>query len=96
MAQDFHEKFGTTPADAATPTPKPMAGRWWLIAPDGSDFQGDSPIDCIKAEIASRVPAHVALARIADGLNEPDGDECPHSECDDEGTCYECGKAHCR
>lgn len=68
---NFHERFNTKPEDALIPTPRPMAGLWVLVAPNGDDFGGDSPIECLKAEIASRVPAHVALARIAEALNEP-------------------------
>jgi len=27
---------------------------------------------------------------------DEDREECPHDECDEEGTCLECGKSHCR
>ena len=49
-------------------TPKPMHGTWVLIAPDGRKYTGDSPIQVMRAEQAERVPAHVAVQRIVEGL----------------------------
>lgn len=57
---------------ADQPTPKPEAGQWTLTAPSGRVFVADSPIRCVQAESNSRIPAHVALGRIARSLNEPD------------------------
>jgi len=55
---------------ADQPTPKPQEGTWLLIAPDGREFFGDSPIKCVHAEINTRVPPEVALGRIARSLKE--------------------------
>ena len=45
-------------------TPKPMQGPWTLKRPDGKSYHGDSPIACLRAEQAERVPAQVAVQRI--------------------------------
>ena len=45
-------------------TPKPMQGPWMLKRPDGKHYKGDSPIACVRAELADRVPAQVAVQRI--------------------------------
>ena len=76
---------------ANSETPKPMSGTWVLTAPDGQTWTGDSPIQCVQAEVQSRVPPQVALARIRRGMMEeaeerrrrafdtlPDDYECPH------------------
>lgn len=55
---------------ADQPTPKPMAGTWMLMAPDGTTFVGTSPIDCMRLESNSRIPPEVALGRIARSLQE--------------------------
>ena len=47
-----------------TTTPKPQAGEWTLIAPDGRAWKADSPLRCVSAEQRDRVPADVAMARI--------------------------------
>lgn len=61
---------------AGSKTPKPMPGTWVLIAPDGQTWTGDSPIKCVHAEIHSRVPPQVALARIrCSVMQEEDGDD---------------------
>lgn len=49
---------------ADTPTPKAQSGTWTLVAPDGRQWQGDSPIKVVRAEMRERVPAEVGLARI--------------------------------
>lgn len=53
---------------ARTTTPKPMAGTWVLTAPDGRTWTGESPIACTQAEVLSRVPPEVALARIRQSM----------------------------
>ena len=58
---------------ADVPTPKPEKGLWMLMSPSGKTYVGDSPIDCIRLEIDSRVPPQVALGRIARAMNEEDG-----------------------
>jgi hypothetical protein len=45
-------------------TPKPMQGQWTLTRHDGKCYVGDSPIACVRAEQAERVPAQVAVRRI--------------------------------
>ena len=45
-------------------TPKPMEGTWVLVAPNGREYTGPSPIQALRAEQAERVPAHVAVQRI--------------------------------
>lgn len=84
-----------TDAEVATlansPTPKPMAGTWVLTAPDGQTWTGDSPLQCVQAEMHARVPPQVALARIRRSMMDdaeqrrrdafdtlPDDYECPH------------------
>lgn len=54
---------------------KKQQGEWRLIAPDGTEFAGDSPLACVKAELDYRVPQHVQLERILDYINEPDEDD---------------------
>jgi hypothetical protein len=49
---------------ADTPTPKAQSGTWTLIAPDGRQWQTDSPLKCCALELRERVPAEVALSRI--------------------------------
>lgn len=56
---------------ADQPTPKAQEGEWTLIAPDGRRFTGPSPIHCAGAESKTRFPPHVALGRIARGMQEP-------------------------
>lgn len=76
---------------ANSETPKPMAGTWVLTAPDGQSWTGDSPIQCVQAELHDRVPPQVALARIMRAVMDesearrreafdtlPDDYECPH------------------
>lgn len=53
-------------------TQKPMPGTWRLVAPDGREWQADSPMRCVSTEQRERVPADVALARILAAANEPD------------------------
>ena len=53
---------------ANTLTPRPMKGTWVLTAPDGRTWTGESPIACTQAEVISRVPPEVALARIRRSL----------------------------
>lgn len=49
---------------ANSKTPEPMSGVWVLTAPDGQTWIGKNPIKCVRAELDSRVPPQVALARI--------------------------------
>lgn len=55
---------------ADVPTPKAAKGVWALTGPDGSQYFGDSPLDCIRLEMADRVPPEVALGRIARSMND--------------------------
>lgn len=64
------DKLGVDPAWADQPTPKPQEGVWTLTAPDGRMWAGESPLRACAAESRERVPAHVALARIARGCDE--------------------------
>src|SRR5688572_11673195 len=57
---------------ADQPTPKAQEGTWTLVAPDGRKFTGPSPIQCVRAESKTRIPPHVALGRIARGMQEPE------------------------
>lgn len=41
-----------------------MQGPWTLKRPDGKFYVADSPIACLRAEQAERVPAQVAVQRI--------------------------------
>lgn len=41
-----------------------QAGTWTMIAPDGRQWTGDSPLRCASAEARSRIPPEVALDRI--------------------------------
>jgi hypothetical protein len=66
MSLDKYRKF------ADEPTPKPQEGTWTLTAPDGRTWQAESPIRCAQAEQRERVPAHVALGRIAREMQQPD------------------------
>lgn len=50
----------------------PLAGQWRLIGPDGTVYPGASPIECLKLERDSRIPASVQLARILAVADEPD------------------------
>lgn len=52
-------------------TPKPMQGPWTLKRPDGKFYVADSPIACLRAEQAERVPAQVAVQRIMAELVYP-------------------------
>jgi hypothetical protein len=52
-------------------TPKPMHGPWTLKRPDGKFYVADSPIACLRAEQAERVPAQVAVQRIMAELVYP-------------------------
>jgi hypothetical protein len=53
---------------AARPTPKPMAGTWRLVAPDGREWTADHPMGCMTAELNDRIPPLIALARIRRAL----------------------------
>ena len=52
-------------------TPKPMEGTWVLVAPNGREYTGLSPIQALRAEQAERVPAQVAVQRIMAELVYP-------------------------
>ncbi len=45
-------------------TPKPMEGTWVLVAPNGREYTGLSPMQALRAEQAERVPSELALERI--------------------------------
>jgi hypothetical protein len=49
----------------------PMKGTWVLVAPNGREYTGLSPIQALRAEQEERVPADVALANVL-AANEPD------------------------
>lgn len=66
---------------ANSETPKPMPGTWVLTAPDGQTWTGDSPIQCVHAEMHARVPPQVALARIRRALMDE-----VHSPTDPDAT----------
>lgn len=51
---------------------KPMQGTWTLTAPDGRQWQADSPLLVVSKEQRERIPADVALIRIMGAVNEPD------------------------
>jgi hypothetical protein len=53
-------------------TPKPEEGTWVLVSPSGKFWSGPTPLQCVKDEMNSRVPAHVALGRIAKVIEEED------------------------
>lgn len=48
----------------------PVEVQWTLTAPDGRQFQGDSPMRCAQAELDTRVPAKVQVARIWAAIDE--------------------------
>lgn len=56
-------------------TPKPQAGTWTLVAPDGRQWKAESPLKCVSKEMLERVPPQVALERIADAIQEVRDDE---------------------
>lgn len=53
-------------------TPKSMLGTWTLVRPDGKQFEAESPIHCVRAEMDERVPPSVQLARVLAAAEEPD------------------------
>lgn len=53
-------------------TPKPQQGTWTLTAPDGRQWQADSPLRTVSLEQRERVPADVALGRVLAMASEPD------------------------
>lgn len=59
---------------ASTKTPPPQAGTWTLTAPDGRTWQADSPLKCCGLEQRERVPASVAMARLAEEYFRNEGD----------------------
>lgn len=50
-------------------------GTWTLIAPDGAQWTGDSPMRCLRNEMNARIPASVQLARIQAIANETPDEE---------------------
>ena len=52
--------------------PKPQEGTWVLVAPDGRDWTGPSPLKCVQAEMNDRIPPVEQLQRITAAVNEPD------------------------
>lgn len=59
---------GTTMTATNSPTEKqfaPQAGTWTLTAPDGRTWTADNPLAVVGREQRERVPASVALQRIA-------------------------------
>lgn len=64
---------------ADTATPKAQSGTWTLVAPDGRQWKGESPLKVTGAEMRERVPAEVGLARILREVSRPEPDErCKH------------------
>jgi len=51
-----------------TDTPKAQQGIWKLIAPDGREWWGESPLTIVAMEQRERVPEEVAVERILDSL----------------------------
>lgn len=49
-------------------TPKAQEGIWTLIAPDGREWTGDSPLRVAAIEMRERVPDEVAAIRIMHGI----------------------------
>jgi hypothetical protein len=43
---------------------KPQQGTWKLVAPDGREWEAESPIACVSKEQAERIPATVRLQRL--------------------------------
>jgi hypothetical protein len=41
-----------------------MQGTWILVAPNGREYTGESPLRCVKSELDERVPKSVQLARL--------------------------------
>lgn len=52
--------------------PEPMPGDWHLLAPDGRQFTGETPLKAVRAEMDSRIPPSVQLARVLAAAEEPD------------------------
>lgn len=48
------------------------SGTWTLIAPDGRQWQGQTPLAALSAEQSERIPADVALGRVLSAADEPD------------------------
>lgn len=69
--QTITKKLNVNPAWADEPTPKPQEGQWTLTAPDGRRWTAESPMRVCAAESRERIPAHVALARIARECDTP-------------------------
>jgi len=44
-------------------------GTWTLTAPDGRQWQAESPLQCCGKENAERIPAQLRLQRIFNGMN---------------------------
>jgi hypothetical protein len=61
------------PTDTAPGKYKPQKGIWTLVAPDGRTWEADTPLKTVSMESKDRVPATVALARIAKGIK---GEPC--------------------
>ena len=75
LLKNFSDAVVRTRANSKTPAP--MSGVWVLTAPDGRTWTDDSPMECVQAEMRSRVPPQVALARIRRSLQDeyPDPQE---------------------
>ncbi len=65
------ERDGSIP-DAAFAA---QEGTWTLTAPDGRQWQADSPLKVVRDEQAARVPASVRLARIMAAVDEVDAED---------------------
>ena len=57
---------------ASTATAAPMEGTWRLVAPNGREWEAESPLHCVRKEMSARVPPSVQLARILAAAEEPD------------------------
>lgn len=56
-------------------TPKPQKGIWKLTAPDGRNWQAESPIQCVLAEQKERVPAKIAMKRVLNAIGLGNNDK---------------------
>lgn len=68
---------------------KPQEGVWTLVAPDGTRWSGNSPMQALKAERDARIPVTVQLARV---LSVADDESAPvkwHT-CEESSECAAC------
>ena len=62
--------------------PKAQEGNWTLVAPDGTEWYGKSPIDVAGKELRERVPATVRVKRVLSAIEKlgctDEGEEPDH------------------